>query len=139
MAQCQPHIAGTFIAKVIKGEQVLLKKGNQTPVVRGKIVCNANRQKHQNSVANANYWSSTENNATNAFNFNFNFDNGNQNNNNKNNTNRVRAVRDFKQAIFSENLSASAKALIVFSFLKNIKLYKLICATFIIRHTTTQN
>src|SRR5690554_983149 len=30
---------------------------------------NANPQKHQNSVANANYWSSTENNATNAFNF----------------------------------------------------------------------
>ena len=134
MAQCQPHIAGTFIAKVIKGEQVLLKKGNQTPVVRGKIVCNANRQKHQNSVANANYWSSTENNATNAFNFNFN--NGNTNNNNKTNTYSVRAVRDFKQTIFSENLSASAKALIVFSFLKNIKRYKLICATFNIRHFT---
>ena len=91
MAQCQPYIAGTFIAKVVKGEQVLLKKGNQTPVVRGKIVCNANRQKHQNSVANANYWSSTENNATNAFNFNFN--NGNTNNNNKTNTYSVRAVR----------------------------------------------
>jgi len=100
VAQCQPHIAGTFIAKVIKGEQVLLKKGNQTPVVRGKIVCNANRQKHQNSVANANYWSSTENNATNAFNFNFN--NGNANNNNKTNTYSVRAVRDFEQTIFQK-------------------------------------
>ena len=87
--------------------------------------------------ASAYYWSSTEYNNNNAWKQNF--DNGNQNNNNKNNTNRVRAVRDFKQAIFSENLSASAKALIVFSFLKNIKLYKLICATFIIRHTTTQN
>jgi phage FluMu protein Com len=44
-------------------------------------------------VANANYWSSTEYNATNAFNFNFN--NGNTNNNNKTNTYSVRAVRDF--------------------------------------------
>ena len=40
----------------------------------------------------ANYWSSTEYNATNAFNFNFN--NGNTNNNNKTNTYSVRAVRD---------------------------------------------
>ena len=87
--------------------------------------------------ASAYYWSSTEYNNNNAWKQNF--DNGNQNNNNKNNTNRVRAVRDFKQTIFSENLSASAKALIVFSFLKNIRLYQLICATFIIRHTTTQN
>jgi hypothetical protein len=39
-----------------------------------------------------NHWSSTENNATNAWNLNLN--NGNQNNNNKTNTNRrVRAVR----------------------------------------------
>ncbi|HAL64952.1 MAG TPA: hypothetical protein DCP10_05235 [Bacteroidales bacterium] len=38
-------------------------------------------------------WSSSENNANNAWNFNFN--NGNTNNNNKNNTNYVRAVRDF--------------------------------------------
>jgi len=53
--------------------------------------------------ANAYYWSSTENNNNNAWNQNF--DNGNQNNNNKNNTNYVRAVRDFKQTIFSENLS----------------------------------
>ena len=87
--------------------------------------------------ASAYYWSSTENNNNNAWKQNF--DNGNQNNNNKNNTNRVRAVRDVKQTIISENLSASAKALIVFSFLKNIRLYQLICATFIIRHTTTQN
>ena len=46
----------------------------------------------QNSFAySANYWSSSENNANNAWNFNFN--NGNANNNNKNNTNYVRAVR----------------------------------------------
>ena len=77
--------------------------------------------------ASAFYWSSTENNNNNAWKQNF---------NNKNNTNRVRAIRDFKQTIFSENLSASAKALIVFSFLKNIKRYKLICATFNIRHFT---
>ena len=38
-----------------------------------------------------NYWSATENNATNAYNVNFN--NGNVNNNNKTNTNYVRAVR----------------------------------------------
>jgi len=43
-------------------------------------------------VAN-NYWSSSENNATNAWNQNFN--NGNQNNNNKNNNNYVRPVRGF--------------------------------------------
>lgn len=43
-------------------------------------------------ICNANYWSSTENNATNAWNFNFN--NGNTNNNNKTNTLSVRAVRD---------------------------------------------
>lgn len=42
-----------------------------------------------------NYWSSSENNANNAWKQNFN--NGNQNNDNKNNTNYVRAVRDFKQ------------------------------------------
>ena len=40
-----------------------------------------------------NYWSSSENNANNAWNQNF--DNGNQNNNNKTNNNRVRPVRDF--------------------------------------------
>jgi len=39
------------------------------------------------------YWSSSENNAKNAWNQNFN--NGNQNNN-KNNTSRVRAVRGFE-------------------------------------------
>jgi len=49
-------------------------------------------------VANANYWSSTENNATNAFNFNFN--NGNANNNNKTNTYSVRAVRDSSIKLF---------------------------------------
>ena len=38
-----------------------------------------------------NYWSSTEFDATNAWNQNFN--NGNQNNNNKDNSNYVRAVR----------------------------------------------
>jgi len=43
--------------------------------------------------ANDNYWSSSENNATNAWNQNFN--NGNQNNNNKTNNNRVRPVRGF--------------------------------------------
>jgi len=63
--------------------------------------------------ASAYYWSSSENNNNNAWNQNFN--NGNQNNNNKNNTNYVRAVRDFKQTIFSENLSVSYKDLTVFS------------------------
>jgi hypothetical protein len=43
--------------------------------------------------ANNNYWSSTENNANNAWNQNF--DNGNQNNDNKDNNNRVRCVRGF--------------------------------------------
>lgn len=46
--------------------------------------------------ADNNYWSSSENNANNAWNQNFN--NGNQNNNNKNNNNRVRAVRGFERA-----------------------------------------
>lgn len=44
-----------------------------------------------------NYWSSTENSATNAWKQNFN--NGNQNNNNKNNNNRVRAVRRWNQVM----------------------------------------
>jgi hypothetical protein len=39
------------------------------------------------------YWSSSQNDANNAWNQNF--DNGNQNNDNKNNTNRVRPVRVF--------------------------------------------
>ena len=43
----------------------------------------------------ANYWSSTENDANNAWKQN----DGNQNNDNKNNTYKVRAVRDFKQKI----------------------------------------
>ena len=46
--------------------------------------------------AAANYWSSSECAANNAWNQSF--DNGDQNNNNKNNTNLVRAVRDPEQA-----------------------------------------
>ena len=46
--------------------------------------------------ASANYWSSSENNANNAWKQNF--DNGNQNDNNKNNENRVRAARGFVPA-----------------------------------------
>jgi len=50
--------------------------------------------------SNNNYWSSTENDAINAWNQNFN--NGNQNNNNnKNNKLCVRAVRGFEQASVS--------------------------------------
>lgn len=41
-----------------------------------------------------NFWSSTENNADNAWNMNFN--NGNANNNNKTNNNRVRAVLAYR-------------------------------------------
>lgn len=44
--------------------------------------------------ASDNYWSSGENNATNAWIQNFN--NGNQNNDNKSNTNHVRPVRGFR-------------------------------------------
>ncbi|HAT8965604.1 TPA: DUF1566 domain-containing protein [Legionella pneumophila subsp. pneumophila] len=47
--------------------------------------------------ANDNYWSSTENDADNAWNQNFN--NGNQNNDNKGNNLRVRCVRGFKQSL----------------------------------------
>ena len=43
----------------------------------------------------SNYWSSTENNKTNAWNFNFN--NGRANNNNKWNNNRVRAVLAYRK------------------------------------------
>ncbi len=53
--------------------------------------------------ANNNYWSSSENNANNAWKQNFN--NGNQNNNNQNNTNYVRAVGGFKQTIFQKPVS----------------------------------
>jgi hypothetical protein len=45
--------------------------------------------------AGAFYWSSTENNANNAWNQNF--SGGGENNDNKNNTNQVRCVRGFKQ------------------------------------------
>lgn len=123
VAQCQPCIAGTFIAKVVKGEQVLLKKGNRALPWWSKFVCLANRQKHQNLVVNANYWSSTENNATNAFNFNFN--NGNTNNNNKTNTYSVRAVRDSSTKIY--------QALPYFGLVVLFNLKK--DATFIIRYT----
>ncbi|MCC7405017.1 MAG: DUF1566 domain-containing protein [Bdellovibrionales bacterium] len=44
----------------------------------------------------SNYWSSTENNNTNAWNFNFN--NGYANNNNKTNNNYVRCVRRWNRA-----------------------------------------
>lgn len=47
--------------------------------------------------ASGNYWSSSENDANNAWNQNFN--NGNQNNNNKTNTNYVRPVRGFHHGI----------------------------------------
>jgi len=47
--------------------------------------------------ASDNYWSSSENNANNAWNQNFN--NGNQNNNNKTNTNYVCPVRDFHHGV----------------------------------------
>jgi len=69
----------------VRGEQFLIEKGqmDRCMKIRSLII---------NSFAlTANYWSSTENNANNAWNFNFN--NGNANNNNKNNTYRVRAVR----------------------------------------------
>jgi hypothetical protein len=62
------------------------------------------------SFASAYYWSSTEYNNNNAWKQNF--DNGNQNNNNKNNTNRVRAVRGFKQNIFSHCRAYARQCLI---------------------------
>ena len=45
----------------------------------------------QQKMFATNYWSSTENNANNAWNQNM--SSGNQNNNNKTNSNRVRAIR----------------------------------------------
>ena len=48
-------------------------------------------QLNEDAFEASNYWSSTEIDATNAWNQNFN--NGNQNANNKDNSNRVRAVR----------------------------------------------
>jgi len=48
-------------------------------------------QLNEDAFEDSNYWSSTENSDTNAWNQNFN--NGNQGNNNKDNSNRVRAVR----------------------------------------------
>ena len=55
-----------------------------------------------------NYWSSSENNANNAWNQNFN--NGNQNNNNKNNTNYVRPVRGFQRDLVMTACGSSACA-----------------------------
>ena len=59
-----------------------------------------------------NYWSSSENNANNAWNQNFN--NGNQNNNNKNNTNYVRPVRGFQRDLVMTVSGSSACALKMF-------------------------
>lgn len=59
-----------------------------------------------------NYWSSSENNANNAWNQNFN--NGNQNNNNKNNTNYVRPVRGFQRDLVMTASGSSACAFTMF-------------------------
>ena len=48
-----------------------------------------------NRGSNGNYWSSTQNDATNGWNLNFNSGNSNMNNNNKANGFSVRCVRDF--------------------------------------------
>ena len=48
-----------------------------------------------NRGSNGNYWSSTQNDATNGWNLNFNSGNSNMNNNNKANGFSARCVRDF--------------------------------------------
>ena len=55
------------------------------------MVRRVSEQLNEDAFEASNYWSSTEIDATNAWNQNFN--NGNQGNNNKDNSNRVRAVR----------------------------------------------
>lgn len=55
------------------------------------VVRRVSEQLNEDAFEADNYWSSTENDATNAWNQNFN--NGNQNRNNKDNSRRVRAVR----------------------------------------------
>ena len=59
------------------------QQGRQVAYLRGT--------KQRLFMASNNYWSSTENNATNAWNVNF--SNGSYNNNNKTNNNYVRCVR----------------------------------------------
>ena len=48
-----------------------------------------------NRGSNGNYWSSTQNDATNGWNLNFNSSNSNMNNNNKANGFSIRCLRDF--------------------------------------------
>ena len=54
----------------------------------------------EQSIVSNNYWSSSENSSTNAYNLNFN--NGNVNNNTKSNAKYVRCVRG--KLIFNQNL-----------------------------------
>jgi len=74
------------------GEHGFVEKGQPDPICTGLNRMRCHSAKASKLGCEANYWSSTEYNATNAFNFNFN--NGNTNNNNKTNTYSVRAVRD---------------------------------------------
>ena len=82
------------------GEQVLLKKGKWTILTSLGLLNSMQCGSAEASklISAANYWSSTENNATNAWNFNFN--NGNTNNNNKINTLSVRAIRDSSAKLY---------------------------------------
>jgi hypothetical protein len=88
----QIGIIKTQLSKIpfARVSKVLLTKGSHVTGVGCGIICHANRQKPQNSVANTKNWSSLENYETNAFNFN----NDNRNNTNKTNNYSVHAVRD---------------------------------------------
>ncbi|MBQ6747055.1 MAG: hypothetical protein IJR07_08435 [Bacteroidaceae bacterium] len=56
-----------------------------------------------------NYWSSSENNATNAWNFNFNSTNRRFNNNNKTNANNVRPVFAYRKDSIKKRLHSGGK------------------------------
>lgn len=100
LSKCAAVNAGIVAAKVAAGEQGFVKsdKGSGLlhplkPLNRAQVLFNHIFVLRFGGFANNNYWSSSENNANNAWKQNFN--NGNQNNNNKTNNKRVRAVRGF--------------------------------------------
>ena len=86
---------GTACSHRLTPENVMID--SDCPIARAiryRAFCAEGSSQKGNNVFNSNnYWSATENNATNAWYVNFNNGNTNNNNNNKTNNNRVRCVR----------------------------------------------
>jgi len=93
------------ICKQVVNDSALLQMNSRS--VNGYFLCfgalaggNRNNNGNFNNIGNnGNWWSSTENSTTNAWNRNLNYDNdkANRNNNNKENGFSVRCLKDWKQ------------------------------------------